>query len=507
MAECRTRYETLNTNTEEGNPVNPNTPVIIGVSQILQRVADLNDAKEPIDLMVQAAFKAAQDSGKPALLEAVESVRVIRGLWKYHQPAGYVAEKIGCSNAELVGTCYGGNMVQSTLNATAVDIASGEKSLVLLTGAEIGHSLAKARKNSQELPMKETHGEYDRLIGQEEPMSGEAEVARSIRQPIQIYPIFENALRHHQGETIEEHQVKVSTMWAGFSQVAARNPNAWIREAVDATAIRTPGKTNRMVSFPYPKLMNSNNSVDMASAIIMCSVAKARELGVDESQWVYPWVGTDAHDTYTVSERDNLYSSPAIRIAGQRALELAGLRVDDLDFVDVYSCFPVAVQVAAAELGLSLDRELTVTGGLTFGGGPLNNYVMHSIARMVELLRDNPGKKGFVTANGGFLTKHAFGVYSTEAPKGDYKHENLQAEVDACPTREWLVDHDGDVTIESYTVMFSGDEPAIGHFACLTPNGERTWANSSDPDILQDMQVTEYCGRAARIDGAGNLTL
>ena len=163
--------------------------------------------------------------------------------------------------------------------------------------------------------------------------------------------------------------------------------------------------------------------------------------------------------------------------------------------------------MAAAELGLSLDRELTVTGGLTFGGGPLNNYVMHSIARMVELLRDNPGKKGFVTANGGFLTKHAFGVYSTEAPKGDYQHENLQAEVDACPTREWLVDHNGDVTIESYTVMFSGDEPAVGHFACLTANGKRTWANSSDPDILQDMQVTEYCGRAARIDGAGNLTL
>ncbi len=457
--------------------------------------------------MVDAAFKAAQDCGKPALLKEVASVRVIRGWWKYNQPAGYVAEKIGSSNAELVGTCYGGNMVQSTLNATAVDIANGEKSLVLLTGAEIGNSLAKARKNSQELPVRETEGEYDRLIGQEEPMSGEAELARGIRQPIQVYPMFENALRHYQGETIEEHQAKVAKMWAGFSQVAAGNPNAWLTDSVDAAAIRTPGKTNRRVSFPYLKLMNANNSVDMGAAIIMCSVARAKELGVDESQWVYPWVGTDAHDTYTVSERDNLYSSPAIRIAGQRALELAGLGVDDLDFVDIYSCFPVAVQVAAAELGLPLDRELTVTGGLTFGGGPLNNYVMHSIARMVELLRDNPGKKGLVTANGGFLTKHAFGVYSTEAPQGDYKHENLQSQVDACPAREWVVDHDGDVTIESYTVMFSGDVAAVGHFACLTPEGKRTWANSSDPDILKDMQVTEYCGRAARIDGAGNLTL
>ena len=487
--------------------MNPNTPVIIGVSQVLQRVKDLNDAKEPVDLMVEAALKAADDCKQSNLLKHIESVRVVRGWWRYEQPAGYVAKKLGCGNAELVGTCYGGNMVQCALNTTALDIINGEKTLVLLTGAETGNSAAKAKKSGKQLPIKDTHGEYDRVIGQEESMSGEAELARGIRQPIQMYPIFENALRYHERESINAHQTKVAKMWAGFSKVATRNPNAWITEAFDADAIRTPSEKNRMVSFPYPKLMNSNNSVDMASAIIICSVARAKELGIDESKWVFPWVGTDAHDTYTVSERDNLYSSPAIRIAGKRALELAGLSVSDLDFVDVYSCFPVAVQVAAKELGLSLDRELTVTGGLTFGGGPLNNYVMHSIARTVELLRENPGKKGFVTANGGFLTKHSFGIYSADAPEIDYQHEDVQAEVDACPTRDWLGDYLGDVTIESYTVMFSGDVPSVGHFACLTPNGQRTWANSSDPEILRDMQVVEYCGKLASLDGAGNLTL
>ena len=148
-----------------------------------------------------------------------------------------------------------------------------------------------------------------------------------------------------------------------------------------------------------------------------------------------------------------------------------------------------------------------MTGGLTFGGGPLNNYVMHSIARMVELLREKPGGKGLVTANGGFLTKHAFGIYSTQAPVSDYQHEDLQDEVDQCPAREWLVDYKGKVTIESYTVMFAGDEPAVGHFACLTPEGKRTWANTSDREVMQDMQCSEYCGRSARIDGAGNLTI
>ena len=155
--------------------------------------------------------------------------------------------------------------------------------------------------------------------------------------------------------------------WLRASSTAASavQPNAWLRDPVDAETIRTASKSNRMVSFPYPKLMNSNNAVDMSAAIIVASVEKAKALGVPESQWVYPWTGTDAHDTYFVANRDNLYSSPAIRLAGSRALELAGLGVGDLDHVDVYSCFPSAVQVAVEELGLPVDRPLTVTGGLT----------------------------------------------------------------------------------------------------------------------------------------------
>lgn len=487
--------------------MNPNTPVIIGVAQILQRISDPLEGKETIDLMVDAVRAAAEDAGNPALLESVESVRVIRGAWRHRQPAGYVAEKIGSPSAEKVGTCYGGNMVQSTLNASASDILSGDKSLIVLTGAENGNSQAKARKAGIELPKTETDGPYDRMIGKDEHMSGEAEIERQILQPIQVYPMFENALRYAAGESPEEHIRRVSELWARFSKVAATNPNAWLPDPVTAEEIRTPGPRNRMVSFPYPKLMNSNNAVDMSAAIIICSAEKAKALGISEDKWVYPWTGTDAHDTYYVSNRDNLHSSPAIRIAGGRALELAGVSPGDIDFVDVYSCFPSAVQVAANELGLGFDRDLTVTGGLTFGGGPLNNYVMHSISRMVELLRENRGKRGFITANGGFLTKHAFGVYSTEAPAVDFQHEHLQDEVDKCPTRDYLINHNGEATIESYVVMFAGDEPAVAHTACLTPDGKRTWANNTDKDVMQAMMQEEFCGRSARIDGEGNLSV
>jgi acetyl-CoA C-acetyltransferase len=196
-----------------------------------------------------------------------------------------------------------------------------------------------------------------------------------------------------------------------------------------------------------------------------------------------------------------------MRLAGRRALELAGLSVEQIDHFDLYSCFPSAVQVAATELGIPKDRTLTVTGGLTFGGGPLNNYVMHGIARMGEVLRADPGPLGLCTANGGFLTKHAFGVYGTEPPARGFRYEDCQQEVDLLPKREAVVDHEGEATLESYTVMFGPDGPERGHAAFLLDDGRRTWANSEDRDLSAAMTTEEFCGRRARIDGAGTFTV
>src|SRR5207244_6690330 len=109
------------------------------------------------------------------------------------------------------------------------------------------------------------------------------------------------------------------------------------------------------------------------------------------------------HDHWWVSERADLHSSPAIRAAGRAVFGLAGVGIDDVAHVDLYSCFPSAVQIGAAELGLGLaetDRPLTVTGGLSFAGGPGNNYSTHAIAPMADVLRADPGPHGLVTGLG-----------------------------------------------------------------------------------------------------------
>ncbi len=486
-------------------PPDPRAPVLVGVAQLAQRPDDPRDGAEPLVMMVDAARRAAEDAGSAALLERADSVRVSRGAWHYDNAPGALAERIGAAGAETVQSPFGGNMVQTAVNQTARQIAAGEHDVVLLAGAEHGLSQARARKAGIELEYTPTRGVPDRLLVPDKPMVHEAEIARRVFRPVQIYPMFENAIRHRRGESLERHIERVSELWEGFNRVARGNPDAWLREAYDAKAIRTPSPDNRMVGWPYPKLMNSNNAVDQAAALILCSVEAARRAGVPEERWIFPHAGTDASDPLMVSHRLDFHSSPAIRLAGRRVLELADVEAGGLDHVDLYSCFPSAVQVAAEELGLGFDRPLTVTGGLTFGGGPLNNYVMHAIARMAELLRASPGQRGLVTGNGGYLSKHAFGVYSSEPPAAGFRHEDLQAEVDAFGRREAVVDHDGPVTIESYTVLYGEDGPDQASAACLLEDGRRTWAVSSDPELMAAMVGEEFCGRPARIDGRGTL--
>ncbi len=482
--------------------MNAKTPILVGVGQVLNRIEHLDEAKEPIVMMLQAIRSAAEDAGIPDLLRKTQSVRVVRGIWGYKNPAKWIASQLGAHQAETVGTLIGGNQNQAVINQTALEVAEGKLDLVVITGAEDGNSAMKARKLGLKLPYTETPGTYDRVIGaRQEAEHHDFEIAKGIRQAIQIYPMYDNALRYHRGESLAAHRERVGALWARFNNVGQRNPNAWVQHDMSSEEITTPSDVNRPVSFPYTKFMNANMSVNMGAALIMTTSEYARSLGIDEAKWVYPVAGVAGYDHFSASVRDNFYTSPGIRFVGERLLELAHCNASDLDYVDLYSCFPSAVQVAAYEYGLSEQQDLTVTGGLTFGGGPLNNYVMHSIARTVELLRENGGR-ALVTANGGNLYKHVHGVYSSEPPRNNFVVDNVQARIDSLPSRECIAEHSGDAVIESYTVMYGSEGPTVGHVACLTSGGERTWVNTHDAELMQAMTESEFCGRRVRLEAS-----
>jgi acetyl-CoA C-acetyltransferase len=482
--------------------------VLVGYGQVNQH--DDRPEVEPVDLM-EAAAREAVDA---RVLEAVDAVRVVNLLsWRYRDPGLLLAQRIGADKAVTRYTGIGGNVPQSLVNQACLDIQSGRAGVVLIAGAETWRTRTRLRAKGQKPNWTRQDESVPPAEGGDDnvPMAGDAENRIQLDRPSYVYPMFEQAVRIAAGETPDEHRRRIGELWAQFSAVAADNPHAWRRDALAADAIWQPSPDNRMISWPYPKLMNSNNMVDQGAVLVLTSVETARRLQIPSERWVFPYAGTDSHDTYAIGERAEFHRSPAIRIAGQRALELAQTSVDDLDLIDVYSCFPSAVQVAATELGLPVGdpaRPLTVTGGLTFAGGPWNNYVSHSIATMAERLAANPGQRGLITANGGYLTKHSFGVYGTEPPAREFRWQDVQSEVDREPTRTLAVEWSGVGTVESWTTPFDRDGvPERAFLAVRTPEGARTLAVIRDADDAAASVEGDIAGAAVTVHADGTARL
>ena len=478
----------------------PNRPVIVGVSQIKQRPDDPMEAEEALALMIRAVRLAADDAGTPGLLASLDLVGVVDGAWRYSDPGRLVADAVGADDARSSLSGTGGNTPQSYINQLATRIQRGELSSAVVTGAEIIWSRRRQRRQGTKAPVTvQDDVEPDERLGTEVPMSTDFEESRGMEAPINFYPLFESAIRAQRGESLDAHRDRLAELWSRFNQVAVNNPYAWARTPMTADEIRNPSPSNRMVGFPYTKAMNSNWDLDQGAAIVICSVAAAKAAGVAQDRWVFPLAGTDAHDTYAVSARRDLHSSPAIVEAGRALYRMAGTGPDDIDHVDLYSCFPSAVQVGAESLGLSLDRQLTQTGGLTFAGGPLNNYVTHSIGAMTDRLRADPGSTGLVTANGGYLTKHALGLYSSQPGDGPFTTEDVQPAVDAAGSTPVDEGYAGPVTIEAYTVMHDAEGPQVGLCAVRTADGARTWGRVTASDELAAMSAEEAVGRRGEL--------
>jgi len=480
-------------------------PVLVGVGQVLQRAEDPREAAEPLELMVAALRRAGEDAGAAKLLARADSIYVLRGMWRYGDPGREIARRLGAAPTETVGTPYGGNFSQACVIDAAREIQAGRRRVVLVTGAEAGRSAGQAQRLGLELRASEAPGAPDRQLAEDKPIFHDAELARGMNSASDVFAVVESAIRCARREALDAHAARVAELWAGFSAVACRNPNAWIRKRHTAREIGRAAPDNPMISYPYTRLMNANARVDMGAGLVVCALEAARQAGVPDEKLVYLHAATEANDSNFLSTRAELHRSPALRVAGARAFELAGRGPGEIDHLDLYSCFPSAVQVAATELAIPEGRELTVTGGLTFGGGPLNSYGLHAIARMAEVLREERGTIGLVHGNGGWLAKHAIGVYSAEPPPAGFRYESLQAQADAFPLREALVDWQGPVTIEAYTVAHQQGAPRLAHAACLTDDGRRTWGTLADPAVLEAMMREEFCGRRGRLDGRGGL--
>jgi acetyl-CoA C-acetyltransferase len=490
------------------------TPVLIGAGQLTQRDAEPAEALPPVDLMAQAARHSAADAGvSEQALSRLDTVAVVNVIgWNYANAPRLLSERLQARPATELYTPVGGNTPQFLVNEMARRIAAGKSRFALIAGAEAVRTLQRARAEKVALDWASGGEGRPQIIGEDRIGTNDHEMAHGLVLPTSIYPLFENALRAHNGLAIDVHRRRLGELCSRMSAVAADNPYAWFRTARSAEEISAVTAENRMIGFPYPKYMNAIINVDQSAAVLMTSAAEARRLGVPPQRCVYLHGAAAAHDLWHVSERVNFHTSPAIRATTAAALEAAGKGVQDIDFFDLYSCFPCAVQIARDMLRVAADdpRSLTVTGGLPYHGGPGNNYSTHAIATMMDKLRAQPGTFGLVTALGWYLTKHSVGVYSAQPTTTPAALEApaLQQDLDAAEHPPLRREASGPATIETYTVLHDKDGmPMRGIVVGRLQDGARFLANTpADRAVLEGLMAAEAVGRPGVVatDGDSN---
>ncbi len=501
------------------------TPVLVGCGQLTDH-SEPEHGASPIDLMAAAARKAADDTGAGdkvlreleavaavgLVVDSAESGSMMNGF--IANVPGAVSRRLGIQPGHQRYTHPGGNTPQMLVNRYAELIARGELSSVLLTGAEALKTMVGRLKKGQSLEeWRDSDPTPVAWLGEGRAAVTDHELLYGLQTPATTYPLFENALRGKYGWTLAEHQQHLGELYAEFNAVAVDNPLAWFPARHTPEDISTPSAGNRYVGFPYTKYLNSVIQVNQGAAVIMTSLAKARELGVAEDRMVYLHGCADAHDIWNVTERVNFHSSPAVQTMGEKALSMAGRSVDEMDFLDIYSCFPSAVQIACDELGIAHNdpRGLTVTGGLPYFGGPGNNYVMHSIATMMDRLREKPGSFGLLNANGWFITKHALGIYSTEPSRGPWRREQpsaYQSTIDAQAHPNFTANPKGMATIETYTILHGRKGVERGLVIGRQNDGTRFLAQlHAESEQLEALQREDLLGAAGKVAREGEFNL
>jgi acetyl-CoA C-acetyltransferase len=486
-------------------------PTISGISQIVQRVGDPREAAEPIALMERAIREAAEDAGAPNLIEHLDGIYVPQGLWRYGDPGRLLAERLGSPNARTVVGAVSGHIVQILLNRACREIAAGKADVIAIVGGESENSKRAIQRAGHELHWNdEIPGEPDGRAGEMKYVRHDGEIAAGIVSAVAMFSICETSLRHSLGETPAAHRTRIAELMHEMSKVGASNPYAWIQREVPADEIRNPGQGNRMVNYPYTKLMTSNISVDQSGALILCSTEAADRFGIPKAKRVHLRASTEMSKTTLLSARNQLHRHAGQELAAQRVLELGGKRAADLDHVDLYSCFPFAIQSGATALGITTDPVPSLTGGMTFFGGPFGNYVIHSKATMVERLRADPGSVGAIGSVGGNYAHFSYGLYSTEpAEPIEPAIVDVSDEFAAMKDehREVLDNYEGPATVESYSVVVNHDGPAQITIAGMTESGHRVWARSHDADLLAAaLDDEELCDRPMKIaDGIAEL--
>jgi acetyl-CoA C-acetyltransferase len=476
----------------------PSAPLIAGAAAIQQRMDDPSAAVDALTLMRDALVAAADDAGSRSLLDAATVLMLPQGTWSGADPATVIApgnREIRTVVAEI------GVLQQTLLSRAGALVASGAADIVLVCGGEAKFRALRSMITGVPAPESAiaamVEHDLERLAPAHEIITRE-EIDRGLPVPARQYALIDTALRHHDGLDPQQHIAALAELQSRFSTIAAANPDAWNRRPVDAQTISDAP----MLAWPYTKLHCSQWNVDQAAGLIICSATAAERHGVAKDRWVFAHLGVESNLMVPVTLRAEIHRSPAVAVVGELIRERLGVAPGDIEHLDLYSCFPAAVRVQVAELGIDPARQLTMTGGMTFAGGPLNNYTLQAIVTMTKALRADPRSRGLVTNVSGMLTKFGASVWSCIPPASPFTAVDVtDAATAATPTVTLDPAYTGDAEVITYTVAFDKGAPTLGIVIGDEPSGQRVLATTTDVDVLQDMTNSEWCGRQITVEG------
>ncbi len=472
---------------------------------MLVGVASATGDAEASELMARAVLRAGADAGRPGLLAEVDRIAVPQGSWSYADPGRLVADQVGARRARthLVEL---GIPQQSLISEALSAIATGRSAVALVVGGEAKRwtreRVRAGRPSSETDQPGVTPDVVHRRPG---PLLEPIEVAHRLWDPVQQYAMIENALRAADGLSPAAHRTQISELWARFNAVAQSNPRAAFPAPLDAAAIATPSPANRPLALPYNKWHAAQWTVNQAAALLLCSAETAAHAGVPPDRWVFPLVGIESSHAVSLLRRREPHTWPAMTVLGRAAAERIGRPLADAEVLELYSCFPAAVRVQQRSLDLDPASTPTITGGMTFAGGPFNNFVLQAMVEVVGVLRIDPVALGVVTTVSGLLTKPGIGVWSG-TPDG---LEPLLADL-AGPAGETtgtlevidaLDGYVGQATVVTYTVTFHGMAPCRTVALCDTADGRRCVAVSEDATLTSYAVGNELVGSRVQVRG------
>ena len=473
-----------------------NRPVLIGIG-CLQQKGSFAELDEALTLMEKATLAAIEDTENSEIISYIDEIQIPKGYWAYRDPGKWIAEKHGFSNATTSVTKIG-VLQQNLINSACKKIINGEIRASLIVGGEARFKKIQALKEGIDFEEMRLMENPDHYVKAKDDLYVSRELDALGMMAVGYYAVLESAMRYKKQNTPADHENFLGNLYANFSKIASKNSHAWNQKIYSSSEIQKPSDKNPRIAYPYNKLHNSSWNVNQSSALILTSEEIANKLNISSSKRVYPLISSETNHMIGLIQRPQMTNPLGLRLAAEFILETAKKNKIFPTIYELYSCFPVAVQMFSQSLNLCDEINKTITGGMPFAGGPLNNYMLHASAQVLLKIRENTNEIGLITGVSGMMTKQSFAIWGKD-PLMDFESKDVTKQSEKLEIAVPMSDQKkGKALVIGCTTIYEKQNSLRAVFYAEDSKGNRLVLISNDKNIIKQVEKEECIGLTAK---------